>query len=96
MQLVLKVKVSGASPKLGEHARSVEVEGAVDPVEGDQEHQDDQDAQWLEKCSLFPPVMSDKRRTIVKQAMVMSKKEKTMESTFESSFHLLPHFHLKR
>ena len=33
MQLVLKVKVSGASPKLGEHARSVEVEGAVDEEE---------------------------------------------------------------
>ena len=76
MQLVLKVKLSVASPKFGEHARPVEVEGAVDPVEGDQKHQDDQDAQWLEKCSLFPPVMSNKRRTIVKQAMVMSEKYK--------------------
>ena len=68
--------MSVASPKFGEHARPVEVEGAVDPVEGDQEHQDDQDAQWLEKCSLFPPVMPNKRRTIVKQAMVMSEKYK--------------------
>ena len=53
MKSVLKLKLS---PELCEHAGSIEVEGAVHPIESDEEHQDDQEAQRLKKCSLFPPV----------------------------------------
>ena len=53
----IRDKVVDVSPKLWEHARSIEVERTIDPVERDQEHQDDQDAQGLEESSLLPPVL---------------------------------------
>ena len=47
------------SPKFCKHAGSIEVERAVDPIEGDEEHENDEDAQGVEEGSLFPPVLGD-------------------------------------
>ena len=45
------------SPEFCKHAWSIEVERAVDPIEGDEEHKDDKDAQGVEEGSLFPPAL---------------------------------------
>ena len=45
------------SPKFCKHAGAVEVERAVDPIEGDEEHEDDKDAQGVEEGSFFPPMV---------------------------------------
>ena len=66
---VVNKLVRAVSPKLWEHAGTIEVEGTVDPVECDQEHQDDQNAQRLEKCSLFPP---GTKRQLMQRILVWS------------------------
>ena len=45
------------SPKFCKHAGSIEVERAIDPVEGDEEHENNKDAQGVEKGSFLPPAL---------------------------------------